>query len=118
MKNNMDMDSFNIVSITEEMKENNTKYSLNRMDYDLHREENNTIEKVLRVKRFTVPNKGERWKVFEDNKIMFILEGSKLNNKEKEFLRTLEGFNFLLSQYKNGIKSLNALRTDLKKMLK
>jgi len=118
MKNsNFDFDCGSIISITDEMKENNNKYTLNRHDYDLHREENNTVEKVLRVKRFSLPNKEERWKVFEDNKVMYILEGNKLNNKEKDYLRTVEGFNFLLSQYKLGISSFVALRNELKKKI-
>lgn len=116
-KNNFDFDTYDVVSITEEMKENSSKYNLNRFDYDLHREENNKIEKVLRVKRITSPNKTERWKIFEDTKIMYVLEGNKLNNKEKEYLRTAEGFNFLLSQYKLGISSFTTLRNELKKKI-
>jgi hypothetical protein len=117
MKNNSDDDSYHVVSITDEMKEKNTKYSLNKFEYDFHREENNTIEKIIRVKRFSVPNNGEKWKIFEDNKVMFILEGNKLNNKEKEYLKTVAGFNFLISQYKQGIKSFNALKSELKKII-
>lgn len=116
MKNSMDSDD--LISITDEMKENNTKYSLNKFDFDLHREENNKIEKVLRVSRLSTPSKGERWKIFEDNKVIFVLEGSKLNNKEKDYLRTVEGFNFLISQYKTGIKSFTSLRNEIKKNLK
>ena len=116
MKNSIDSDD--LISITDEMKENNTKYSLNKFDFDLHREENNKIEKVLRVSRISSPSKGERWKIFEDNKVIFVLEGSKLNNKEKDYLRTVEGFNFLISQYKIGIKSFTSLRNEIKKNLK
>ena len=38
---------------------------------------------------------------------MFVVEGSKLTNKERLFLRTVEGINFLLSQYKNNYLALN-----------
>jgi SMC interacting uncharacterized protein involved in chromosome segregation len=117
MKNNVDDDSYRVMSITDEMKEKNTKYTLNKFEYDFHREENNTVEKVIRVKRISIPNNGERWKIFEDNKVMFVLEGSKLNNKEKEYLRTVNGFNFLINQHKQGIKSLNVLKNELKKVL-
>ncbi len=117
MKSNAEDDSYHVMSITDEMKEKNTKYTLNKFEYEFHREENNTVEKVIRVKRLSIPNNGERWKIFEDNKIMFILEGSKLNNKEKDYLRTVNGFNFLISQYKQGIKSFNALKNELKKVL-
>jgi hypothetical protein len=103
---------------TEEFKDNNAKYSLSKFEYDLYHEEDDTSEKVIRVKRVSMPNKGEKWKIFEDNKVMFIVEGTKLNNKEKDFLRTVDGVNFLIAQYKQGIKSFNALKTEIKKKLK
>jgi hypothetical protein len=65
-----------------------------------------------------MPNKGEKWKIFEDNKVMFVVEGTKLTNKEKEFLRTIDGVNFLITQYKQGIKSFNSLKNEIKKKLK
>ncbi len=117
MKNNMDHDSFNVISITDEMRENNNKYSLNKFDYDLHKEEDNVVEKIIRVKRFSVPNKGERWKIFEDNKIVMIIEGSKLSKNEKEFLYSIEGIQWLLSEYKQGIKSFNSLKKNMKARL-
>ena len=83
----------------------------------MYHEEDDVAEKVIRVKRVSLPNKGERWKVFEDNKILWILEGSKFTNKEKEFLRTVDGVNFLIGQAKQGIKSFNALRIEIKKKL-
>jgi hypothetical protein len=97
-----------------EFKDTNLKYSLNKFEYDLYHEEDDKSEKVIRVRRFNLPNKGERWKIFEDNKIVFIVEGIKLSKKEKEFLRTVDGINFLIKQYKTGIKSFNALRKELK----
>jgi hypothetical protein len=105
-------------SITEEVKDQNLKYNLSKFEYDLYHEEDDIAEKVIRVRRVSMPNKGEKWKIFEDNKAVFIVEGSKLTNKEKEFLRTVDGVNFLINQYKSGIKSFNALKTELKKLPK
>src|SRR5512135_2494685 len=102
----------------EETKDSNLKYNLSRFEYDLYHEEDDKSQKVIRVKRVSMPNKGEKWKIFEDNKVMFIVEGSKLNNKEKEFLRTVDGVNFLIAQYKEGIKSFNSLKKEIKKKLK
>lgn len=103
---------------TEEFKDINQKYNLSKFEFDLYHEEYDVAEKVIRVKRVSMPNKGEKWKIFEDTKVMFTLEGAKLTNKEKEFLRTPDGFNFLIAQYKQGIKSFNALKTEIKKKLK
>ena len=104
--------------ISEDVKDGNSRYNLSKFEYDLYHEEDDTTEKVIRVKRVSMPNKGEKWKIFEDNKVMFTLEGTKLNNKEKDFLRTVEGVNFLIAQYKNGIKSFNSLKNEIKKKLK
>lgn len=103
---------------SEDFKDQNLKYSLSKFEYDLYHEEDDKVEKIIRVKRFSMPNKGEKWKIFEDSKAMFIIDGTKLTNKEKEFLRTIEGMNFLIDQYKIGIRSFNSLKLEIKKKLK
>lgn len=105
-------------NVTEDFKEQNLKHNLSKFEYDLYHEEDDKIEKIIRVKRISMPNKGENWKIFEDNKVMFIVEGTKLTNKEKDFLRTVDGVNFLIQQFKHGIKSFNALKSEIKKKLK
>lgn len=104
-------------SITEELKTQNTKYTLSKFEYDLFHDEDNKVEKIVRVKRISLPNKGERWKIFEDNKVMMIIEGSKLTNKEKEFLRSVDGVLFLINKYKEGINSFNHLKKEMKNVL-
>lgn len=94
------------------------KHILSKYEYDLYKEEDDIATKVIRVRRFSMPNKGEKWKIFEDNKVIFILDGTKLNGKEKDFLRTVDGVNFLIKQFKTGIKSFNALRKEIKNNLK
>lgn len=105
-------------SNAEEFKDPSLKYNLSKFDYDLYHEEDDVAEKVIRVKRIAMPNKGERWKIFEDGKVAFIVEGNKLNNKEKDFLRTVDGVNFLIAQFKQGIKSFNSLKNEIKKKTK
>jgi len=94
------------------------KNILNKHEYDLFNEEENHVERVVRIKRIKLPNNGENWKIIENNKVMFVVQGSKLSKKEKEYLRTADGFNFLIHQYKEDIKSFNKLRIELKKKLK
>ena len=101
----------------EELKDYSQKNNLSKIELDLYHEELNVAEKIIRVKRFSLPNKGEKWKIFEDTKAMFIIDGAKLSKKEKAFLRTPEGFNFLITQYKSGIKSFNSLKNEIKKTL-
>lgn len=105
------------MSITDEVKINNTRLSLSKFDYDLYHDEENKVEKIIRVKRFSLPNKGERWKIFEDNKLILILEGAKFNKKEKIFLRGIEGVSFLITQAKNNLPTFKAIKDALKKKL-
>jgi hypothetical protein len=103
----------------EDFKDPTLKGNLSKFDYDLFKEEDDISEKVIRVKRMSMPNKGERWRIFEDNKVILNIEGTKLTNKEKEFLRTVEGVNFLIAQFKSGnIKSFNSLKKEIKKKVK
>jgi len=102
---------------TEEVKDNNAKYSLSKFEYDLYHEEDDISERVIRVKRVSMPNKGEKWKIMNDNKVVFTIESGKISKKEREYLQTVEGFNFVLAQAKTGIKSLNSFRNELKKII-
>jgi len=95
----------------------NAKNVLSKFDYDLFDEEKDVVESVVRVRRVQLPNKGENWKIFSDGKVAFTVLGAKISKKEKEYLRTPAGFNFLIHQFKDGIKSLNKLRAELKKKL-
>jgi hypothetical protein len=92
-------------------------HALSKFDFDLYHEESDVSLPVIRVKRISLPNNGERWKVFSDSKITLVIEGGKLTKKEKEFLRSVEGASWLLVQAKIGIKSLNAFKKELKAKL-
>lgn len=104
-------------SPTEEFKDQNMKYSLSKFEHDLYHEEDDKAEKVIRVKRVSMPNKGEKWKVMTDNKLVFTIESPKISKKEREFLQTVDGFNFILAKAKIGIKSLNSFRLELKEFI-
>lgn len=110
--------SESVLTAFDDFKEQSTKHNLSKFEYDLYHEEDDNVEKIIRVKKISMPNKGEKWKIFEDNAVMFIVDGAKLTNKEKDFLRSIDGVNFLISQYKHGIKSLNALKNEMKKNIK
>jgi hypothetical protein len=92
-------------------------YGLSKFDHDLYKEDDDISLPVIRVKRISLPNNGERWKVFSDAKVTLVIEGGKLTKKEKEFLRSVEGASWLLVQAKIGIKSFNAFKKELKAKL-
>jgi len=103
---------------TDEHRSHSFKQNLSKFEYDLYREEDDKTEQVIRVKRTGSINKNEKWKVFADTKLVLIIDASKVSKKEKEFLRTIEGVSFVITQAKKGIKSLNKLRIGMKKLIK
>ena len=104
--------------ITDEIKQQNFKYSLSKFERDLYYDEDNVVNKIIRVRRFTYPNNGEKWKIFEDNKIRFIVDGEKLTIREKEFLRSVEGINFLIARYKEGLEYITHLKNKIREYFK
>lgn len=101
-------------TIENEIKDPSLKYNLSKFEYDLFHDEDDIAERIIRVKRYSLPNNGERWKVFENDKVMFIIEGTKLTKKEKSFLRSIDGVNFLIGMYKTGINSFNHFKIEIR----
>ena len=101
-----------------ESKEVNGKVILSKFDYELFDEEKNIASKMIRVKRNFSNAKGESWKIYEDDKVVFVLDGNKLTKKERDYLRTADGFSFLLQEAKSGVRSLNSIKNKLKKIVK
>ncbi len=94
-----------------------SKHILSKFEYDLYHEEDDISMPVIRVKRTGMPNKGEKWRIMENNKVILIVDGVKLSKKEREFLRTATGVLFLINQHKQGIRSFNSLKAEIKKIL-
>lgn len=105
-------------TISDDFKEQTIKYTLSKKDDDLYHEEDNILFKVIRVKRIGMPNREEKWKIFDENKVIFVVEGHKLAKKERAFLRGIDGVNFLIGEFKRGVKSFNALKIAIKKVMK
>ena len=113
--NNLSLSDF---SSSEGIKDFQLKYNINKLERDFYHEEDNIIEKIINVKRtVSLSNDSEQWKILENNKNIFSIEGDKLTEKEKEFLRTVEGVNFIIKLYKIGINSFNLFKIELKKKL-
>lgn len=93
------------------------KYPLSKFDFELFDEEKAVPALVVRVKRMSSAAKGERWRIFANDELKFVIDGDKLSKKERTFLRTIEGVNFLIAEFKVGFKSLHELRVRLKKKI-
>jgi len=90
---------------------------LSKYDYELFDESKDQVEKLIRVKRIA-SKQNERWRILVDNEPILTVEGVRLSKKEKEYLRTAAGFNFLLESYKIGINTVVGLKAELKKKIK
>ena len=107
-------DNFNFSD--EVVKDQPVKQNLSKFEYDLYHDEDDVIMPVLRVK-YLKSSSGEKWKFYQDTKLVFTLEGAKLNKKEKQFLYSPEGFNTLLQLHKNGQCSLAYIKQEIKNNL-
>lgn len=107
-----------IPTISDEFKEQNIKFTLSKHEDDLFDEEDDKTFKVIRVKRTGMPGRGEKWKIFDDTELVLTLEGYKLTKKEKIFLRSIDGINFLMAQFKTGAKSFHAIKLSIKDQIK
>lgn len=111
-------DRYSNFSDIAEQKEYQGKNFLNKHESDLFDEKANVATDVIRVSRVRMPNKGEKWKILSNNKVVYELVGTKFSKNEREFFRTANGISFILAQAKAGIKSINKFKTDLKKEMK
>ena len=113
--------SSNYSNVQDDFKDSSStfnKQNHSKFEYDLFDEEKAAqIEDVITVKRISLPNNGVNWKIMKNNKLVFLVEGAKLSKKERGYLSGVDGFKFLMAQQKEGIKSLNSLRTELKKIV-
>lgn len=101
----------------EETKDSSGKFILSKFEHDLFHDEDNVKLPIIRVKHYALKGNGDRWKVFSDAQLVLVIEGSKLNKKERIFLRSLDGINFVISQQKVGIKSFNSFKIALKEVV-
>lgn len=103
----------------EEQKNDGFKFNLSRRDIELFDEKRAQVANpVIRVRRLGMINKNERWRIFQDEELMFVIEGIKLLKKEAAFLRTVEGVNFLISEFKKEpFQTMSELKIRFKSIL-
>ena len=105
------------VPVPSVVDEKDSKHIMGRFEYELFKEEDNKVEKVVRVKRITV-GKVDKWKFFEDTKCLFTMEATKFTTEERDYLRTPEGFMFLMDIAKKRSFDIMKIKEQLKAVLK
>lgn len=100
------------------MDESNPLGNALRADVELFNEDEweagKATNPVIRVKRTDKSRDGEIWNIFENNKLVLSLGAKRFTNKEKTFLRTAEGFNYIIKGYKDGWRSVNKFKQNIK----
>ena len=94
-----------------------SKFILNKLDNELFDEEENVKHLLFNVKRISKKNE-ENWEIRLNNKIVFTLKGKNFNVAENNFLKTVEGLNFIILQCKQGVKSTSKFKEKLKSFMK
>ena len=108
-----------ISSCQEDIKEPIQKYNLSKYEYDLYHEENDIKHRVVQVKRYeSSATKNEKWRIFENDKIVCTIDGGACSPQEIDFLRSVDGFNWLIQQFKLGANSTALIRRQLKSKVK
>jgi hypothetical protein len=92
------------------------KKTFGRLDYDLYKEEKDISFPVYQVKYFCISGE-EKWKVIKNNDILFVIEGERLSEKEKSFLRSSSGVCAVINMCKKGIATTEKAIEELRKIL-
>lgn len=75
-------------------------------------------KKFVQARCIFLPKKGiEDWEILVDGQSVLLMKGTRFTNAEKEFLRSVDGIQFLISSYKEGKKSVVKIKEELKKLL-
>ncbi len=90
-------------------------FNLNQLrnETELFNEECDIEYKTISVKRVTIKNE-EEWRIIDNGKVVLVLSGSRFAKREKEFLRTVEGVQFLLNGAKEGWKSVAMFKNKMR----
>lgn len=92
-------------------------FHIMRADNELFLEESNVVLPVINVKRIKLPRGGENWEIVANDELVLSLKGTRFTNPEREFLRSVDGMKFLMSQFKSGKKSVVKIKEELRKVL-
>lgn len=106
--------------LDKETKNKNVKFSLSKYEFSLYKEGDAFPSELIRIKRFVTKDE-ECWKFFINSNPeminsnpIFILNSKDFNKKQIDFLRSVDGFQFLVEEFK--YKRLDKLVEKIKKL--
>jgi len=87
-----------------------------KQDFEYFIEESHIVYPLLHVKRIS-KGSSEKWKITLDDKNSLVIDGSFLNEDERKYLRTEDGFNLLISLFKDGVKQISTIKSVISNKL-
>ena len=97
----------------EEYTMDENPFSPPKTDNELFKDEDYVPQQLIRVKRYNKKD-GELWKIFVDGEVSVVIPATRLNNKEKDFFRTTQGFLYLIEGYKKGWRGVISFKKGLR----
>jgi hypothetical protein len=91
-------------------KQSNPLTNSLRVDNELFKDEDDIVYDTVSVKRTSSTRHGENWDILVNGKSSLKLKGDRFTKKEKEFLRTPAGVQFVIAEFKNGCSSINKFK--------
>ena len=87
-----------------------------RQDHELFDDNDYVPNDLVNVKRVKCKN-GYDWEIYCNGSCEIILTGYRFKKKEKKFLETSDGMNFIITGFKCGWKSVSEFKRQLEKYL-
>jgi hypothetical protein len=100
--------------LEEGMETINTLRPSLRVDNELFDEESHIVHRLISAKLIELPNGGESWEISDNDEVVLMVPGVRLTKKEKGVLKTVEGLEILIREYKAGNKSVAKIKAKLK----
>lgn len=69
---------------------------------------------LISVRRVNLPKNGEDWEILKNKKVVLVLKGIRFTKNEKNYLRTVDGIQFLMNGFKCGWNSTAEFKRQLK----
>ncbi len=89
-----------------------------RRETELFREQDYVPQDLVSVKKIDLSGGGQNWQILLNKKTALLLNGSRFTAKERTFLGSVDGMNFIISGFKNGWKSVSEFKRQIKKRRK
>lgn len=79
-------------------------------------DDSNVVHEIISIRKVMLPNNGLCWEVLRDKKVIISINSNRLTKKERSFLSSVDGMQFLIAQIKSGVFKLKDIKSNIKKI--